>query len=356
MPGAEGQVRLLLSDKPDLAGARPTDWVDVEAKADYTHRFPVTGLKPATRYRLRVEARAADGRPVARSEVGSFTTPAAADVWQDVRFTVSSCQMFYHRDLADGFRIYPAMAELAPHFHAAAGDNVYLDRDNPRATSVDLCRLHWHRMYGLPGLVRFYRHVPGYWLKDDHDTFFDDCWPTSKAPWIEPLTYAEGVRVYREQVPIGNDLYRTVRWGRGLQVWFVEGRDYRSPHPMKDGPDKSLWGKEQKEWLKRTVAESDAAFRVLISPTAVVGPDNPARATATPTERSPTRGTSFGPGPRGSGTSTSAAATATGSTTRRTPRPACASSAAARPATSTPSTGRGETRGITPSTAARAAS
>jgi alkaline phosphatase D len=42
---------------------------------------------------------------------------------------------------------------------------------------------------------------------------------------------------------------------------------------MRDGPDKSIWGPEQKAWFKRTVQESDATFRVLISPTPLVGPD-----------------------------------------------------------------------------------
>jgi alkaline phosphatase D len=79
-------------------------------------------------------------------------------------------------------------------------------------------------------------------------------------------------------VPIGHDFYRTVRWGQGLQVWFVEVRDYRSPNTMADGPGKSIWGNAQKEWLLRTIAESDAAFRVLVSPTAIVGPDNPDQA------------------------------------------------------------------------------
>ena len=42
---------------------------------------------------------------------------------------------------------------------------------------------------------------------------------------------------------------------------------------MPDGPDKTIWGKEQKLWFKRTVAESDATFKILISPTPLIGPD-----------------------------------------------------------------------------------
>ena len=45
------------------------------------------------------------------------------------------------------------------------------------------------------------------------------------------------------------------------------------PSPRGRGPGKSMWGREQREWLKRTLHESDALFKVLISPTPLVGPD-----------------------------------------------------------------------------------
>lgn len=43
---------------------------------------------------------------------------------------------------------------------------------------------------------------------------------------------------------------------------------------MPDGPAKTLWGENQKEWLKRTLLESDATFKILFSPTPMVGPDS----------------------------------------------------------------------------------
>src|SRR5690606_14703446 len=48
---------------------------------------------------------------------------------------------------------------------------------------------------------------------------------------------------------------------------------YRSPNNMPDGPDKLIWGREQRDWLLKSILASDADFRVLISPTPIVGPD-----------------------------------------------------------------------------------
>jgi alkaline phosphatase D len=88
-----------------------------------------------------------------------------------------------------------------------------------------------------------------------------------------PLTFDDGLRIFREQVPMGQQTYRTFRWGRGLQIWLVEGRDFRSPNTMKDGPNKTIWGAQQKQWLFQSLQKSNAIFKVLISPTPIVGPD-----------------------------------------------------------------------------------
>jgi alkaline phosphatase D len=114
-------------------------------------------------------------------------------------------------------------------------------------------------------------------MKDDHDTWLNDCWPTMPTAFMGEFTFRQGQAAFREQVPVGKSTYRTVRWGKELQIWMVEGRDFRSPLTMADGPEKTIWGKEQKQWFKETVRTSDATFRVLISPTPIVGPDRPTK-------------------------------------------------------------------------------
>lgn len=271
--GAVGQVRVQYTPAPLRNDALVTDWIDVTAENDFVHQFQLAGLTPSTKYDLRVEARDSANDPISATLHGSFTTPAKPDQWQDVRFTVVTGQSYWDLDHKDGYHIYPAMQKLAPHFIVPTGDTVYLDSEAPRARTVALARFHWHRMYSLPRHIEFHRQVPGYWEVDDHDSWCNDDWPTMKAPWMNPLTFEQGFSVYREQVPIGDALYRTVRWGKGLQVWMVEGRMYRSPNKMPDGPEKTIWGKTQMDWLKRTILASDADFRVLISPTPIVGPD-----------------------------------------------------------------------------------
>ncbi len=89
-----------------------------------------------------------------------------------------------------------------------------------------------------------------------------------------------GIRNFKEQLPVTPPrepdavTYRTHRMNEDLQIWLLEGRDYRSDNKMPDGPDKTLWGKEQLVWLKNTLLASDATFKIIISPTPLVGPDD----------------------------------------------------------------------------------
>jgi len=278
LPGAAGQVFAELATEPGFAAPRRLSAAQVTAATDFTQQWTIDGLAPATQYFVRLTAQDASGRPTARFE-GSFTTAPAADQWQDVRFAVTTCQSHQHRDEVDGFRIYPAMQKAGIRFYVAAGDDVYYDSDPPLATTVAMARFHWTRMYGLPLLVEFHRRVPGYWEKDDHDSYRNDGWPPQgpRANQSDELTgelnFAKGLKIFREQNPLGDKTYRTFRWGRGLQIWLTEGRDFRSPNNLPDGPDKTIWGREQREWLMSTILASDAAFKVLISPTPIVGPD-----------------------------------------------------------------------------------
>ena len=145
-----------------------------------------------------------------------------------------------------------------------------------RADTALTMRRKWHEQLVQPRFIAFFAEVPTYWQKDDHDYRYNDTDNTSDATPLPSL----GKRIFLEQVPVVDPTdpdpltYRTHRVSQDLQIWLTEGRDYRSPNMMEAGPGKTLWGVEQKEWFKRTMLESDATFKILISPTPMIGPDD----------------------------------------------------------------------------------
>ena len=163
------------------------------------------------------------------------------------------------------------MLALSPDFFVHTGDIEYYDKPGPYADNVELARFKWNRIYAMPFQRAFHNKTASYFIKDDHDTLRDDCWPGQS--YGRDLTWDDGLVIFREQVPMGDKTYRTVRWGMDLQIWLVEGRDFRSPNNIPDGPEKTIWGERQKQWFFDTVQKSDATFRILISPTPIVGPD-----------------------------------------------------------------------------------
>ena len=269
LPGAAGEVRVTLVPEGKAEG-KSSDWLPVDVTRDFTRQIPFTGLKPGTRYGVKVESRDASGAP-GSVEKGTFHTAPARDTQGAVSFVVVTCGDFPRRDdSAKGHRIYESMLALKPDFFVHTGDIENFDKPEPWANSPQLARFKWNRIFALPLQRAFHREVASFFMYDDHDILRNDCWP---GQTFGTLTFAEGVQIFHEQTPSGPLPYRTVRYGKDLQIWLVEGRVARSANTDPDGPAKTIWGEAQKEWFRKTVAASDATFKVVLTPTPIVGPD-----------------------------------------------------------------------------------
>jgi alkaline phosphatase D len=290
MPGADGVARFLVADNSGFRAPISTTWIRAAEPADFIVRANVRPLRPGTQYFYRVEYGGSES--TARyGPVGMFKTPPVATTSAPVKFVVSSCMNYVafhlgHGGSGGGYQGpdkmlgYPAlvpMLALGPDFWVGNGDNVYYDhiKSNPARTAAQM-RSKWHEQFAMPRLVQLLARTPAYFLKDDHEYRFNDA---DATPGLEP-SHELGLRMFREQVPIVDPAkpdavtYRTIRAGRHLQLWFLEGRDYRSSNRLPDGPGKSVWGAEQLGWLKGTLRESNATFKVVISPGPLVGPDS----------------------------------------------------------------------------------
>lgn len=271
VPGAMGQVRLKYWPLEKSQNAITTAWKDVDPEMDYIHQFSLENLQPGTRYSVISEARRDRENEISSRVEGSFKTALNAEQIGDVAFSVVTGQEYHRRDDdVNGHKIYPRMQELGVDFFVHTGDIEYYDKTGPFADTLPLARFKWNRIYAMPFQRDFHNQTASYFMKDDHDTLKNDCWPGQN---YGDISWEQGLQLFREQVPMGESTFRTIRWGRDLQIWLVEGRDFRSDNRMPDGPDKTIWGDKQKQWFFDSVKNSDATFRILISPTPVVGPD-----------------------------------------------------------------------------------
>jgi alkaline phosphatase D len=253
-----------------VAGGRPlADRVRVTEDGDLLGRVTATGLAPASRYRYRVQ----QGERVVSGEFG--TAPVASSpakvtfLWSGDLGGGGFCRL-----VDGGYRIFPVMARRAADFFLFVGDTIYADVPCNRpgvvpgadfiARSVAQYRARHRYNREDPAVQEFLRRVPVYAIWDDHEVRNDFSGPT------EPLMPI-GRQAFLEYWPIvapGNDpnrLYRTVRWGRLLEVFILDTRQYRSPNGEPDGPAKTMLGAAQRAWLVDALAASDATWKIVVT-------------------------------------------------------------------------------------------
>lgn len=291
MPGIKGVVGFKWSEHSSLSEAQDTPLIPASPHHDFIVRAELTDLKPNTRYFYRA-VYGPDASSTQEGPVNSFKTHPGPQIDTEVRFIVGSCInyiKFMHGKVGNagpyitatpedkrlGFPAFSAMHALQPDFFIGTGDIVYYDNPYRVSETVEELRKCWHEQFRFPRMIEFFQDVPTYWSKDDHDFRYNDSDNTTDRLPLAPTV----IELFREQLPIVpmhdpiTPTYRTYRVSKNLQIWISEGRDYRSPNNMEDGPGKTLWGIEQRAWLQRTLKASDAKWKLLITPTPMVGPD-----------------------------------------------------------------------------------
>ncbi|MHC4877329.1 MAG: alkaline phosphatase D family protein [Planctomycetota bacterium] len=306
VPGAPGIVEFsaipAATGVPAAAEAIPVSTVAAMPDFDFIARTRIQGLKPGTRYVCFTRI-GADRDSLVAGPVAQFRTLPGKDSTASTKFVVVTGMNYakFHGDNRIDRKVhllhnntelprpydgpdkalgYPGLASilrLQPDFFVGTGDNVYYDTPKePRAETVEQMRQKWHEQFVQPRYRDLFAKVPTYWEVDDHDYRIDD---GDNSGDYRP-TVEEGRRLMLEQLPYGElyqkdvKTYRTHRVNRDLQIWLTENRWYRSPNEMPDGPEKSIWGSEQKAWLKKTLVASDAKYKILVSPTPMIGPDD----------------------------------------------------------------------------------
>lgn len=302
LPGATGVVEFQLCDQTGTTPIGTPQVLSTTPDRDFIARAVFEALTPGTEYtvKTRVGSHPDDLHP---GPTATFRTQFGSALKGATRFVVVTGMNYakFHGDdridrtehLAqnntdlpapyakpDKHLGYPALVTILkqqPQFFVGTGDNVYYDTPTkPRAESLAELRQKWHEQFVQPRYRELFARVPTFWMIDDHDFRKDDC---DNAGNYAPSP-ALALATMLEQLPYGPlsdrnvKTYRTIRVSRDLQIWLTENRVYRSPNAIPDGPEKTIWGAEQKAWLQQTLLDSDATFKLVISPTPMIGPDD----------------------------------------------------------------------------------
>ncbi len=272
-PGAEGEVQLIYYEKGRPESKVALDWAAVDPNKNFTRQWKLTDLNPNTEYVIELTSRNGEGHPIADKLTGAFVTAPTADQREQVSFAVVSCHDYNRRDTAIGHKIYAAMERDHLDFFAHTGDIEYYDKVNPWAMTESMMYYKWDRLFALPLQREYYSNTTSYFMKDDHDALRNDAFPGST---YGPVTFERGLEIFdKEQFPSNDKTYKTIRWGKDLQIWILEGRNFRSKNTDEDGPGKTILGATQKQWLFTTLQESGATYKVIITSSPILGPDRP---------------------------------------------------------------------------------
>jgi alkaline phosphatase D len=243
--------------------------VTLSFAADRTGKATLTGLEPATRYRYRA---AQDGEAVD----GEFVTAPAPDAETPVTFAWSGDlgSRGHCRRLTEGFPIFRELARVPVDFFLFVGDTIYGDQvcDGPEFVpgnvfvAKTLPQYHAkHRYNRADGpLQDYFRKTGVFAIWDDHEVVnylsgsVEPRMPIGRQAFID----------YFPVVPPREEpgrLYRRVRWGKLLEVFILDTRQYRSANTDPDGPGKTMLGLPQRRWLVEGVSTSTALWKVVVT-------------------------------------------------------------------------------------------
>jgi alkaline phosphatase D len=216
-------------------------FVVAKPSRDNTIQKRIKRLRPNTRYWFRFV-----GDHGARSDVGTFRTAPKPRQNAKIRFAWSGDQDFNPepgktKPYWNNGEVLARMKAERNNFNVMLGDTIYSDSEvpgrlNPIALSVKQKWAKYRINLGNKRLQALCRSAGFYSHWDDHE-FVNDFSPAENSfdnnVNVNGRTlYNRGQKAFRDYAPVSwskrNGLYRTVRWGRNLEVFFLDQRSFRS--------------------------------------------------------------------------------------------------------------------------------
>jgi alkaline phosphatase D len=265
------------------------------AADDFTARVPLEQLRPGTTYRYRawfsLRGHGSSPGPVAQ---GTFRTAPRDGVAAPLRLDFGGDLNGQNvcRDAAKGMPIMNTVRARRPDVFVGLGDIIYADNacsavglyGNAQipgsfgpAADVPTYRAHWRYSRADAGFQRLLSGTDYVGVWDDHEVVndFGPLTDTRSTPPYTPGVHLMpfGLQAFLDYTPVAIAentplrLYRSLRWGKNLELFVLDTRQYRDPNfeTDTDAHPKTMLGREQVTWLKEKLAASDAKWKVIVS-------------------------------------------------------------------------------------------
>ena len=223
-------------------------FVVARTSRDNTIQRRVLRLKPNTRYWFRFV-----GNGARRSDVGTFVTAPKPSQNKTIEFAWSGDQDFnpapgQTRPFWNNGGVLRRMRAERNAFNVMLGDTIYSDSEipgllNPIALSVGQKWAKYRINLGNKALRDLRRSAGFYSQWDDHE-FVNDFSPAENSfdngvNINGRRLYSRGAKAFRDYAPVHwtkrNGLYRSFRWGRNLEVFFLDERSFRGANADEGG-------------------------------------------------------------------------------------------------------------------------
>lgn len=238
---------LYMTDDPHWIAPQETLLISTRAERDFTARIPLINLTPQTRYFYRMLVPGKRRGPICQ-----FVTAPPPDALVPVTFVIGG-------DTRQSFRpfsIMEFMREAQPDFFVYLGDTIYADKGTPAMTLSDYWGKYAENRHGIA--QRLFSTTPVFLMWDDHEVENNFTMTHRRLPIGRQAFFDYWpIRLFTQDP---HRLYRSFTWGKGVEVFLLDGRQYRDPQA------KTMLGQEQKQWFLQQLAASSATFKFIVSP------------------------------------------------------------------------------------------
>jgi alkaline phosphatase D len=262
---ADAPGPIVVTWRPEGEAAERQAQRTADAARDNVVVVRLTGLAPGLTARYRVAAGDEQREGVVRAQ------PYWNHVSDAAPLTIAMGSCFYladpdprwpGHDYGGGFGIFAAIAAKSPDLMLWLGDNLYLQQPDYYDPASMALRYKRQRAFEpLQSLLTATAHVA---IWDDHDYGPND----SDASYILKGVTRQLFERYWPNPSFGlpgvDGTFGEIRYGDVL-LFLLDDRWYRSPDRWPDGPDKTMFGARQLEWLKQALVSAPRSAIKLVA-------------------------------------------------------------------------------------------